>query len=486
MSNICYAEGVEVLSLNGLRAATGCTDSVVLPVSGVALFNTIGGTIPPCLWSLRNLSVLHLTGNGLSGVIVPSLSDNSQLSDVSLSHNQLSGTIPLDILEIDMLDLSHNQFEGEYVNQKFLSTNIYLEINRLSGHLPMSGFESRSNGSLSVLRGNMFSCRTVPEIDEYSHDYVCGSRIFNYSLFVFVSAVVVVAMLLILLYWCSRTPGAKGSQFRFVSFLHASGTLLGAYVFYIRNLDKEYLRNKHARALYEINLLSDSFLQVIWGATQLVVVILVCCLPLYLVKAVDSTGKYATHSHTYSWFLTVAYMRGIVPAGLLLLAWLGAIGACTYRIVIRQRDDNQLQSESFIGVIQKSTRTPTTRPVDNSILLIGAGFAFNAAVIVTVNAFYIYSTQQALGAVIHFGLQLSLSIFRLIYAAIAIPLLSRNIRSVAANVKFRFMLLAINNLLIPCVVTALTSDACFQVSVEVVYLRIYYTFTNVFTIGVDL
>jgi hypothetical protein len=33
------------------------------------------------------------------------------------------------------------------------------------------------------------------------------------------------------------------------------------------------------------------------------------------------------------------------------------------------------------------------------------------------------------------------------------------------NMRFRFFLLTINNLLIPCVVTALTSDACIQVRV---------------------
>ncbi len=67
---ICNARQVEVLSLNGLRAAEGCDGRVEVPLSGVALFNTVGGTIPSCVWALRNLSVLHLTGNGLSGELV--------------------------------------------------------------------------------------------------------------------------------------------------------------------------------------------------------------------------------------------------------------------------------------------------------------------------------------------------------------------------------------------------------------------------------
>ena len=67
---LCSAWQVEVLSLNGLRAAEGCADRVVVPLLGVGLFNTIGGTVPSCVWALRNLSVLHLTGNGLSGQLV--------------------------------------------------------------------------------------------------------------------------------------------------------------------------------------------------------------------------------------------------------------------------------------------------------------------------------------------------------------------------------------------------------------------------------
>ena len=97
------------------------------------------------------------------------------------------------------------------------------------------------------------------------------------------------------------------------------------------------------------------------------------------------------------------------------------------------------------------------------VVPIAVAFIANACVTITVNALYIYSTQQALDPSLHFVLQLSLSIFRLLYTAIALPILSRRIRSLVYNVRFRFILLTINNLLIPCIVTALTSDACFQV-----------------------
>jgi hypothetical protein len=90
----------------------------------------------------------------------------------------------------------------------------------------------------------------------------------------------------------------------------------------------------------------------------------------------------------------------------------------------------------------------------------------NFCVVITVNALYIYSTQQALDAFVHLLLQFSLSVFRLLYSATAGPVLARSVHNAAANVRFRFMLSMINNLLLPCLVVALTSDACFQVVIK--------------------
>jgi hypothetical protein len=94
---------------------------------------------------------------------------------------------------------------------------------------------------------------------------------------------------------------------------------------------------------------------------------------------------------------------------------------------------------------------------------VALAFIFNAFITITVNTAYIYFTQQDLGASIHFSIQLGLSIFRLVYVAVAFPALSRSVQDAVDNIRFRFILLTFNNLLIPCVVTALTSDLCFQV-----------------------
>ena len=195
---------------------------------------------------------------------------------------------------------------------------------------------------------------------------------------------------------------------------------------------------------------------------------------LYFVKVLDSSDAYVTHSETYAWFWTLAYMRGVVPASLLVVLWTGAISACFYRIVVvvhpmRSNDGGGGCAETMLAAVcnKLSNSTESTDADEDKIGFrnrdVLLAFVCNVCVTVIANTMYIYSTQQALGASIHFCIQLSLSIFRLVYTAVAFPFLSRSIRSAVANIRFRFILLTINNLLIPCVVTALTSDACFQV-----------------------
>ena len=65
-SSICAARNITVLSMDGLGAAQHCKHEVQMPLTGVVLDNALTGTIPACVWSLPQLQVLHLTGNGKS------------------------------------------------------------------------------------------------------------------------------------------------------------------------------------------------------------------------------------------------------------------------------------------------------------------------------------------------------------------------------------------------------------------------------------
>ena len=205
-------------------------------------------------------------------------------------------------------------------------------------------------------------------------------------------------------------------------------------------------------------MLISTYRDVIQYTGKLLAVILLGFVPLYVVKMVDSENAYATHSHTYAWFWTMTFMWGLLPAGLMLVAWTMSILACFYCVIVAPKrcDGASLKLKQT----QSSSEGSTFR---DRALPIGATFIFNICITFTVNALYIYSTQQTFSSTQHFSIQLSLSTFRLLYVAIAFPLLSNHIRNAVDNIRFRFILLTINNLIIPCLVTALTSDACFQV-----------------------
>jgi hypothetical protein len=84
--DMCSVRDLQVLSMDGLGAAQGCRHEYKLPITGVAIFNTLDGTVPPCLWNLHNLTVLHLASNGLYGSIMDRgpTSHESSVMDLSL------------------------------------------------------------------------------------------------------------------------------------------------------------------------------------------------------------------------------------------------------------------------------------------------------------------------------------------------------------------------------------------------------------------
>ena len=133
--------------------------------------------IPNCLWSLNNLTALYLTGNGYVGTIEPT-NIGSSLENVSLSHNRLSGTIPQFILGLKNVDVSYNRFIGHLSGNDLGSmsneTILQTQVNRLSGRLPTSSL--RRAYIVDILRGNMFSCATIPKNDVSSTGYICGNH----------------------------------------------------------------------------------------------------------------------------------------------------------------------------------------------------------------------------------------------------------------------------------------------------------------------
>jgi Leucine-rich repeat (LRR) protein len=196
---ICSVHFLITLSLDGL--STNCRVPLFTAVSplfdGFTVRHFLQGTIPPCLYEMPSLQLLHLSGNGITGSIPSNITIRDTLTDLSLSHNLLTGTIPNNIQTKywENLDLSYNKLTGTLSSQfagvfdPSGNQELYLEINRLSGNIP-SSFRNITN--LAVLNGNIFSCSfnggNLPEHDSDYADYSCGSDNVNYVLYAWIWA----------------------------------------------------------------------------------------------------------------------------------------------------------------------------------------------------------------------------------------------------------------------------------------------------------
>ena len=65
-SSMCFMRKAIVISMDGLGAAMSCDGMLRFPVTQVKLFNTLQGSIPPCVWNLPNLTLFHVAGVGLT------------------------------------------------------------------------------------------------------------------------------------------------------------------------------------------------------------------------------------------------------------------------------------------------------------------------------------------------------------------------------------------------------------------------------------
>jgi hypothetical protein len=497
---MCEASAVEVLSLNGLGAAGGCAKKTQLPLSGVMLFNTIGGTLPECVWHLKNLNVLHAVGNGLTGELIGVLPNTSRLTDVSLSHNRFSGTVPVGVQTLYNIDLSNNRISGQFDANSgpWLQQDVNLEINRISGRLPVANLQNVSE--LKVLRGNMISCNTIPANDEYEADYICESVDLDESHAVFVIALATVFCIILIVLILSRLHvnwNVVAQVRRLLIYVVHGGTHgdvgCGPHSQPIRVMCTKFRAN------------SRFFV-------QLLLFMLLISVPVYVVRGGGYDGvAWSTHENTYAWFWTFAYMRGTVPAALILVAWGGSLTAFYCHIWItpfeddvgaeaiswspgRGKDDENKDDGDEEGQIIKD-KTLTSRDVsernklhrqtsmkntssikaqsdvnvdvnhEGKKLAAVLALLFNTIVSILINTLYIVSIQKPLTPLVHFGFQVSLASFRLLYSFYVTPKLASVYTNLVVNIRFRGRLQLISNLIVPCLVTLFASPSCFQVRI---------------------
>jgi hypothetical protein len=474
-TTICEAFNVIVYSLDGLTAARDCKLSFSVPLTGVSLSQTLDGTIPDCLWSQTTMKVLNLAGNGLRGQI-KDIPPESSLINLTLAHNYLTGTIPrsIQMKRFVSLDLSYNKLSGESnfhlqnmsamiaaSNGSLSPFSLILDVNRLSGQLSHDHYGRYSH--LNILSGNIFSCNFLPKNDDSSTSYSCGSNEFDQSIFTFCALASLFLFFTMVYLILSDTSSFRSipspPQFSPLTWKDAllmhcrSIPLFSSYPLNIHF--KQHQQSFPSTAKFGLTL--RSFLSFLLRYFCLLIFLTI---PFYILKGMRSVNSidggnsmtYATHTHMYRWFATVAFISGQLPAAILLsITFILLLTISLY--LTRIGRSPQLDTQFSDGAI--------TKYLPLRVLII---FIINLAFVGTANGLYIWSTLRQYSADTHIKIQISLAIFKSIWSFGILPILfPSSLKDTKRGVRLITLMNLMNTVILPCIVTALTSPSCYQV-----------------------
>jgi Leucine-rich repeat (LRR) protein len=487
---LCTSSQLRVLSMDGLGAASHCNGHISVPYSNVELKNPMSGDLPHCIWDLPVIQIISISDNGLRGTL-GTLAPDSALINLTLSHNHLTGTIPESFQrhEFVSLDLSYNKLTGSFsVNRsRSADTRIILEVNRLSGDLQYHS-SSRVIANLTqrevldVLNGNLFGCGGLPEEDVTSATYSCGSKTIDQA-FIWLASVLALLISLIAFYATRRVmrhsspPPPPPLSTKSTGATMATLVTLFPFIRYLAVLhgvsraDPSSSEPNTQHLPPEVVEISQS-LYFLSSLEKTVGIIALACIffsfPLYVLRSAGGEDglQYSTHTNLYRWEWTAAYLTGSLPAGFLLLAWglviclfLYCRGKLSQLISTEHRHRSgrlsshslSTDSSSEYGVFSSSWQERY-----ESLLYVSV----NIVVMGTVNSLYILSTTQERSPTQQFLIRLSLALFNSFWSSICLPLLDI---SKQQSKRIKLIVIAINTIFIPCIVTALTSPSCYQV-----------------------
>jgi hypothetical protein len=213
-------------------------------------------------------------------------------------------------------------------------------------------------------------------------------------------------------------------------------------------------------------------------------------IPIYILKELsvrdgekDSSSdgtQYVTHSHMYRWLWTMAFLSGKVPALLLLATTLvclmlfsfilnhvSRIGQSSSRSSQPDLGSMSIISSSAPGAASLTLRdTSVTQSPDQThgnywfVLLV---FVANIAIVGTVNGLYLWSTLVDLSADARTGIQLAFALFSFVWSMTLRAVIPSRIKESKYGVWLFACLNVGNSVLIPCLVTSLSSPSCYQV-----------------------
>jgi len=448
-SEVCLAAKLRTFDLSGMTAGDNCVERFGFPFDFYRA-KTVPGVIPACLFSLKSLFVLSLSGNGIRSPLVELPADSSLLN-VSLSYNRIFGSIPVSMKQYNgfaKLDLAYNQLSGTlegvtwYQNgsesQKLEQNDTILRLksNRISGAIP-SSFDSASH--ISVLNGNLFQCvdkSTLPQNDTDISNYICGSDLSDLSLFGFTATVMArIALCVVCMYGLRNwSSGARASVEMWELLWSGTHGEVGS-----DSRDLEHL---------------DSMLRRLrWFLTCLLGCILLVLLPLFL--GLKATSDYSSHTYQYGWRPSLGFMQHQVPATTVFALYVVIVPALAWFDVELSKPFRNM--DTLTG--SHSARQPDSQEVATvkSRLLV-MGLIVNIVVVVIVNGAYVYVVLTQ-SVALQVTLIIITSAFKLFWS---FGVVNTAMRMLNSSMWLLVSLTVVNNIILPAIGTALVDIACFQ------------------------
>jgi Leucine-rich repeat (LRR) protein len=476
--NVCRSASLNILALDGMGTASRCRSSVFPGVSSsyVSRHPALQGSIPSCLFSMPNLTTLHLSGTGAAGTLPYDLQLGPMLIDLALSHNTLAGAIPRAIQERKWyhLDLSYNRFDSTLlssfstqpvviaINTTILKVvDIYLtyitneadldlQNNRLSGGIPSTTYNLPD---VSMLDGNLFGCKfdesDLPRHDAGRSGYQCGSDSFDPQYYLWLAVAVLSCTVVAL---CRRYDGVIQARF----------AALAGVVLLLRAWKDAPHRPEIAQRLTHFHYV-DSIARVIFMvATVSTVYIGLLLTPLYAVLSYYFT----TITYKYTWTVSCMFLSGVVPFAMSFVALMVLlVVVIKYSVVQVQRLAAIKRSQSAERVrLDSAGAVATKKQIFSSYATF---FATSFVTVLGVNVGFVYVVLYGDNRYL-FLAQLFLATFKGFWNSTGSVMLMRwafhSLAPGTATADFQTTLLfasLMNNIAIPCIVVALISPDCF-------------------------
>jgi Leucine-rich repeat (LRR) protein len=465
---MCSSESIVTLAMDGLRAGAACRQYLLHGLSNAyTVRHALPQQIPTCLFQMKTLTTLHLSGNVLTGTLPNNVTISETLTGLTLSHNKLDGTIPRNFQskQWDALDLSYNRLTGtllsSFDNTTAAKGDLSLENNRISGKIPHVLLKA---SKISILGSNIFDCNNqrtnLPEHDSGRANYHCASKSFDIPYYIWL------VLLAILLAVCSLIA-SNGHTLQLGARLHTIRERINFAVDSLRACEQTKLTS----SLTIVIAMYTRVYQIAWICTGYMILVLV---PFY----VAASRIFGTFDHQYAWQVSAALLSGTTVTYALMGLWIALLGLfLSARYVLERRS----RGSDLVPIVSTNRPNSTSSNVSSTTVLLSwfdrccvyaLFMTVSVSVVAGVNIAYVFVVLRRDSSVV-VVVQILLAFFKLFWNSVCSKLLmhwagrqvSKFVEATESTYgsEFHFVQLfvsLINNIAIPCIVVAVISPNC--------------------------